>query len=52
MAEAPMTSERRGGHPQEAVATPIGQCLTAATIGSPRLLFSGSKPAGLIPAKA
>ena len=36
MVQASMTSERRGGHPQEAVVTPIGQCLTAATLRSPR----------------
>jgi hypothetical protein len=41
MVEAPMTSGKRGGHPQEAVATPIGQCLAAATMRSPRLFCLG-----------
>jgi hypothetical protein len=39
MVEASMTSERRGGHPQEAVVTPIGQCLARRRLQAAAAVF-------------
>jgi hypothetical protein len=41
-----MTSGRRGGHPQEAVVTPIGQCLRRGFVKMPRFFYARRRAAG------